>query len=90
VAKEGILDTSKIYQDSEGNNCTIWQMIQREPAWSVNRLQEGEKAIERAGKLSGVMENDILSAIDVCIDLGMDVKSVREVVRATIVKALRA
>lgn len=36
------------------------------------------------------MENDILSAIDDCIELGMDVKSVRDVLRATIAKALRA
>ena len=40
------MDTSKVYQDSAGNDCTIWQMIQSEPNWAANRLQEGEKAIE--------------------------------------------
>jgi hypothetical protein len=41
------MDTAKIYHDSEGNECTIGQMIEREPYWAANRLQEGEAAIER-------------------------------------------
>lgn len=35
------------------------------------------------------MQNDILSAIDDCIDLGMDTRSAREVVKATVAKALK-
>jgi len=43
---------------------------------------------QRADRLSGVMQNDILSAIDDCIALGMGVRSCRAVVSATIAKAL--
>jgi hypothetical protein len=42
-----MMDTGKIYKDVEGNECTIWQMLKREPEWAANRLQLGEKAIER-------------------------------------------
>jgi len=41
------MDAEKVYQDSEGNNCSINEMIKREPYWAVNRLREGEAAIER-------------------------------------------
>jgi len=59
--KGNTLDTSKIYQDSEGNNCTIWQMIQREPDWAANRLQEGENAIERLATLEVQAFRNLLS-----------------------------
>lgn len=49
------MNTAKVYQDSEGNDCSIVQMVRREPDWAANRVQEGEKAIER---LAG-MENTI-------------------------------
>ena len=45
------MDTGKVYQDSEGNDCSIVQMIERKPHWAANRLQEGEKAIERCDTL---------------------------------------
>jgi len=45
------MDTAKIYQDSAGNDCSIVQRVQRDPHWAANRVQEGEKAIERLGKL---------------------------------------
>ena len=41
------MNTAKIYQDSEGNDCSIYQMVRREPDWAANRLQEGERAIEQ-------------------------------------------
>jgi hypothetical protein len=40
------MDTSKVYFDSEGNECSIWQMVKREPTWAAVRIQEGEKAID--------------------------------------------
>ena len=39
------VDTGKIYKDSEGNECSIVQMIKREPFWAANRIQEGEDAL---------------------------------------------
>ena len=38
------VDTSKIYYDSDDNECSILQMVKREPEWAANRVQEGEKA----------------------------------------------
>lgn len=40
------MDTSKVYFDSEGNECSIWRMVKREPTWAAVRIQEGEKAID--------------------------------------------
>ncbi len=37
---------SNTYIDSDGNNCNIQQMIQREPEWAASRIKEGEKAIK--------------------------------------------
>lgn len=41
------MNTAKIYHDSDGNECSIVQMVKREPEWSAVRIQEGEKAIEQ-------------------------------------------
>lgn len=41
------MDTGKIYYDSAGNERSIMQMVRSEPYWAANRVQEGEKAIER-------------------------------------------
>ena len=40
------MNTAKLYEDSEGNECSIDQMIKREPSWAANRIQEGERAID--------------------------------------------
>jgi len=40
------MDTGKVYFDSEGNECSILQMVKHEPAWAAARIQEGEKAID--------------------------------------------
>lgn len=40
------MDTGKIYYDIDGNECSIMQMVKKEPWWAANRIQEGEKAIE--------------------------------------------
>ena len=50
------MDTAKIYHDSEGNECSIWQAVRREPDWAANRIQEGEKAIEKARMLTEWLE----------------------------------
>ena len=44
------MNTAKIYHDSEGNECSIMQMVKRAPEWAANRIQEGEKAIEALQK----------------------------------------
>lgn len=69
VLKGGFMNTSKVYQDSEGNDCTIWRMIEREPHWAANRVQEGEKAITTVNKLKQVLKN----LVEVCpTSLGCD------------------
>lgn len=37
----------KVYRDSEGNPRSIAEMVRKEPYWAVNKLKEGEAAIER-------------------------------------------
>lgn len=49
------MDTGKSYHDSEGNECSVWQMVKREPDWAANRIQEGEKAIGRVRELEAAM-----------------------------------
>lgn len=45
------MNTAKIYYDSDGNECTIHQMVKREPVWAAVRIQEGEKAIAKLEEL---------------------------------------
>ena len=60
------MDTAKIYHDSEGNECSIGQIIKREPYWAANRLQEGENAIERVKELEAKIESLKGSAVCDC------------------------
>ena len=39
------MDLKKVYHDSDGNECNIFQMVRREPEWAANILQQGEIAI---------------------------------------------
>ena len=41
------MNTAKVYHDSKGQPCSIIQIVKREPEWAANRIQEGEKAIEK-------------------------------------------
>jgi hypothetical protein len=50
------MDTGKVYHDTEGNECSIWQMVMREPHWAANRIQEGEKALEAIARLRAEAE----------------------------------
>jgi hypothetical protein len=53
------VDTSKVYKDANGDDCTIFQMLQREPYWAASRLQAGEIAIaELADRTSEVLVAD--------------------------------
>lgn len=45
------MNTGKVYKDIGGNDCTIHQMVQRDPAWAAVRVQEGEKAIAKLWEL---------------------------------------
>ena len=49
------MDTGKIYEDSNGEQCSILQMVKREPHWAANRIQEGEKAIEKLAELESLL-----------------------------------
>ena len=39
------MDLEKRYRDFNDNKCDILQMVEREPEWAANRIQEGEKVI---------------------------------------------
>ncbi len=45
------MNTAKVYKDSNGDECTIHQMVAREPYWAANRIQAGEEAIKKVGLL---------------------------------------
>ena len=55
------MNTAKIYKDSDGNECSIHQMVKREPEWAASRIQEGEKAILLA---QTQRQEDIIGRID--------------------------
>jgi hypothetical protein len=56
------MDTGKVYYDTEGNECSIWQMVMREPHWAANRIQEGEKALEAIARLRAEAEANRVDA----------------------------
>ena len=45
------MNTAKVYKDIEGNDCTIYQMVQREPNWAATRIQVGEDALAMVQKI---------------------------------------
>lgn len=45
------MNTGKIYYDLDGNECSILQMVKREPGWAASRVQVGEEAIEKVAEL---------------------------------------
>ena len=40
------MNTAKKYHDSEGNVCSIWEAVRREPDWAANIIQGYEKTTE--------------------------------------------
>ena len=66
------MNTAKVYQDSDGNDCSIHQMVKREPEWAANRIQHGERleatlkrvaALAHSGGLVGLDEAQTPQAI---------------------------
>lgn len=53
------MDLTKRYLDIDGNKCSILEMIEREPSWVANRLQEGEKAIEKLKRIKALDTDDL-------------------------------
>ncbi|MCP1674365.1 hypothetical protein J2T57_001467 [Natronocella acetinitrilica] len=45
------MNTAKVYQDSAGRDCSISQMVAREPQWAASRVQAGEAALEELVRL---------------------------------------
>ena len=37
------MNTARVYKDIDGNDRTIWQMVNNEPAWAASRIQQAEK-----------------------------------------------
>ena len=42
---------ARVYQDSEGRDLTIRQMVKREPEWAASRIQAGENALDVLAKI---------------------------------------
>ena len=53
------MDTAKKYHDSEGDVCSIWEAVRREPDWAANIIQDYEKTTEalqsEVQRLKGVL-----------------------------------
>lgn len=45
------MNTAKVYKDIDGNDCTIHQMVKREPEWAAARIQAGEEALAELATL---------------------------------------
>jgi hypothetical protein len=67
------MNTAKIYHDSDGDERTILQMVTLEKEWAANRIQEGEKAIAKLGKLEDDKERlDWLQSVGYHRDIKLD------------------
>jgi len=62
------MNTLKKYHDSDGNECSIFQIVRREPDWAASRIQEGEKAIERINKIDQQTEAEKIAAVMLLAD----------------------
>lgn len=51
------------YQDSDGNDCTLDQMVRREPDWAANRIRVGEQQSAEIARLRDVAQG-LLNEID--------------------------
>lgn len=60
------MDLKKVYHDSEGNECNIFQMVMREPGWAANRIQMGEKAEARLKEISQQSNSPDQNSCDTC------------------------
>ena len=44
------------YHDSEGNECTLYQLVRREPDWAESRVRVGREAIDRVKVLESALQ----------------------------------
>ena len=52
------MDLEKKYTTSEGIECNILQMVKMEPEWAANRIQAGEKAIEKLKEIDEFIQRN--------------------------------
>jgi len=50
------MDAAKKYTDSDGNECSIWQIVRREPEWAAYRIQAGEEALAKVAFLEDLLK----------------------------------
>ncbi len=53
------MEDEKIYEDTNGDKLTLYQMVRREPNWAVTRIQIGEEAIKLLSELIPYMESRV-------------------------------
>lgn len=53
-----IESTAKVYQDQEGNEVTLRQLIRLEPEWAHSRIKQCEKLEEQLGSLKKTIADD--------------------------------
>ena len=51
--------TDRKYQDGDGNDCTLEQMVRREPEWAASRIRAGEAAIAERDRLRAALREAI-------------------------------
>jgi len=49
--------TAKKYQDQDGNDVTLYQLIRREPNWAKSRIVVGEEALQRVNDLEAMLRD---------------------------------
>ena len=49
------MDTARVYCDEDGNECSIWQMLDRCPKWAASRVQEAERLERIAAEADALM-----------------------------------
>ena len=76
------MDTGRVYKNSEGDERTIHQMVREEPQWAANRIQCGEEAIEKLGRIGELTKigefKTVGEAREYCRLHGLDISTVNE------------
>lgn len=56
----------KIYHDVEGNERTLHEMLRVEPEWAVNKIKQGEKAVNNLERMMEALKRIEMDGFDMC------------------------
>ena len=63
------MNTKKTYLDSIGNKCSIYEMVEREPEWSANRILWQQAEIDKYRRIAMLIHDRWLAGLDFDINL---------------------